>query len=130
MLAFYIYPVLRIGDDSVTIEPAEAIGSDDNDDVAKILVKKLEEKAKEVYEKFKVPVKMKFDETAKISFENATNCYACGKKLEGDKVHDHDHFTGRYRGALHSGCNLNYDKNLFRSPCLHTICPGMIRICL
>ena len=77
--AFYLYPVLRIGDDSVTIDPAEAIGDDDNDDVNKILVEKLMEKAKEVYEKFKVPVKMKFDETARISFESATKCMRVGR---------------------------------------------------
>ena len=77
--AFYLYPVLRIGDDSVTIDPAEAIGDDDNDDVNKILVEKLMEKAKEVYEKFKVPVKMKFDETGRISFESATKCMRVGR---------------------------------------------------
>ena len=99
MSAFYLYPVLRIDDDSVTIEPAEAIGNDETDDVAKILVEKLEEKAKEVYKKFKEPIKMIFDEPARISFEHATKCYACKQKLNDDKVRDHDHFTGRYRGA-------------------------------
>ena len=89
------------------------MGNDDNDDIAKILVKKLEEKAKEVYERFKVPFKMIFDETAKISFENAEKCYACGQKLNGDKVRDHDHFTGRYRGALHSECNLKLRQKPF-----------------
>ena len=44
---------------------------------------------------------MIFDESAKISFESATKCYACGQKLNDDKVRDHCHFTGRYRGALH-----------------------------
>ena len=116
MSAFYLYLVLRIGDESVTIDPAEAIGSDETDDVARILVKKLEEKSKEVYEKFKVPVKMVFDETAKISFESATKCYACGQKLKGDKVRDHCHFTGRYRGALHSECNLKLRQKPFSIP--------------
>ena len=116
MSAFYIYPVLRIGDDSVTMDPVEAIGGDDNDNVARILVEKLIEKAKEVYEKFKVPVKMIFDETARISFESAIKCYASGKKLNGDKVRDHCHFTGRYRGALHSKCNLKLRQQPFSIP--------------
>ena len=114
--AFYLYPVLRIGDDSVSIDPAEAIGNDDNDDVNKILVGKLIEKAKEVYEKFKVPVKMKFDETARISFESASKCYACGRKLKDDRIRDHCHFTGRYRGALHSQCNLKLRQRPFTIP--------------
>ena len=44
--AFYLYPVLRIGDDSVTIHPVEAKGSDDNDNVNRILVEKLIEKTR------------------------------------------------------------------------------------
>ena len=31
-------------------------------------------------------------------------CYL--KEFDGDKVRDHCHYTGKYRGALHSGCNL------------------------
>ena len=114
--AFYLYPVLRIGDDSVTIDSAEAIGDGENGDVNRILVEKLIEKVKEVYEKFKVPVKMIFDETARISFESATKCFACGEKLNGDKVRDHCHLTGRYRGALHSGCNLKLRQRPFSIP--------------
>ena len=116
MSAFYLYPVLRIGDDSVTIEPTEAIGNDENDNIAKILVEKLEEKAKEVYRKFKDPIKMVFDETARVSFESATHCYACGQKLNDDKVRDHDHFTGRYREALHSECNSRLRQQPFSIP--------------
>lgn len=60
---------------------------------------------------------MIFDKTAKMtSFESATKCYACGLKLNGDKVRDHCHFTGRYRGALHSGCNLKLKQKPFSIP--------------
>ena len=44
--AFYLYPVLRIGNDSVTRDPVEVIKSDDNDNVGRILVEKLIEKAR------------------------------------------------------------------------------------
>ena len=30
--------------------------------------------------------------------------------LKGDKVRDHCHYTGRYRGAAHNGCNILYRK--------------------
>ena len=36
-----------------------------------------------------------------------TKCKNCDKKfMKKDKVIDHDHITGKYRGAAHSSCNL------------------------
>ena len=101
--------------------------------MSKILVEKLEGMAKRVYESFKVPVKMAFDESARVSYESTTVCYASKKGFINacktkHKVRDHCHFTGRYRGALHSECNLSRDHSLY--PYLHTICPDMTHICL
>ena len=50
------------------------------------------------------------------SHENAKICYICKEKLESKylkdkkyrKVRDHCHYTGVYRGAAHSICNLKY----------------------
>ena len=41
-------------------------------------------------------------------FHKASRCHICGKDLGADKVRDHDHITGRFRGAAHNECNLNY----------------------
>ena len=44
-------------------------------------------------------------------FKQASNCWICGNLLNlEDKVRDHCHFTGRYRGAAHNRCNLQYSK--------------------
>ena len=44
-------------------------------------------------------------------FNQASNCWICGKLLNlGDRVRDHCHYTGRYRGAAHNTCNLKYSK--------------------
>ena len=44
-------------------------------------------------------------------FKQASNCWICRKKLNlEDRVRDHCHFTGRYRGAAHNQCNLKYSK--------------------
>ena len=34
--------------------------------------------------------------------------YICKKEFNNDKVRDHCHFTGKYRGAAHNTCNLRY----------------------
>ncbi|CAB4042755.1 Hypothetical predicted protein, partial [Paramuricea clavata] len=36
------------------------------------------------------------------------NCQICGNDLCEDRVRDHDHVTGKYRGAAHNICNLKY----------------------
>ena len=44
-------------------------------------------------------------------FNQASNCWICGKLLNlQDRVRDHCHFTGRYRGAACNICNLKYCK--------------------
>ena len=44
-------------------------------------------------------------------FKQASDCWICKKKLNlEDRVRDHCHFTGRYRGAAHNRCNLKYSK--------------------
>ena len=45
-------------------------------------------------------------------YDDAKYCHIC-KKVFGDKkkhrkVRDHNHYTGKYRGAAHSICNLRY----------------------
>ena len=44
-------------------------------------------------------------------FKQASDCWICKKKLNlEDRVRDHCHYTGRYRGAAHNICNLKYSK--------------------
>ena len=41
-------------------------------------------------------------------FNEATVCYICNELMGVDKVRDHDHINGKYRGAAHMECNLQY----------------------
>ena len=53
-------------------------------------------------------------EEEKESYKNHELCHICEKEFlidnnkEMRKVRDHCHYTGKYRGAVHSKCNLNY----------------------
>lgn len=49
-----------------------------------------------------------FNEQDELNFNASTRCHICNNLLWGDKVRDHCHLTGKYRGAAHSYCNLNY----------------------
>ena len=48
------------------------------------------------------------------SHQDAKDCYICGKRTlkkfkNYRKVRDHCHYTGKYRGAAHSICNLKFN---------------------
>ena len=53
-------------------------------------------------------------EQEKMSHANENICFTCEKHFGNDKkpikVRDHCHYTGKYRGAAHSACNLQYIK--------------------
>ena len=51
---------------------------------------------------------MIFMEEDKEQFNKASDCWICGNHLGNDRVRDHCHYTGRYRGASHNSCNLKY----------------------
>ena len=43
-------------------------------------------------------------------FQKSNNCWICKKIIDNDedKVRDHCHVTGKFRGAAHKSCNLNF----------------------
>ena len=40
-------------------------------------------------------------------YNNSHICWICKQELNTDKVRDHCHVTGRFRGAAHNKCNIN-----------------------
>ena len=53
---------------------------------------------------------MIFTEEDRKQFNKASDCWICGEYLGNDRVRDHCHYTGRYRGPAHNSCNLKYRK--------------------
>ena len=89
------------------------------EDCMKQFVEKLTEIRNDMFEKMNVNKPMDdLTNEQKIEFKLASNCSICGKKFEPDdeKVRDHCHFTGKYRGAAHVKCNLDYSFRYFKIP--------------
>ena len=78
----------------------------DGEDIGKKFVECLEDDLRKVYKILKTVVHIKMTDKEEESFKNATVCHACGSDLEDDRVRDHCHLTGKYRGAAHGKCNL------------------------
>ena len=102
----------------------------------KHFVEQLTENKKDIIEK--IDVNKSMDDLTyqqKAEFRQATHCSKCNKKFQPDDtkvqdtnssralnsdrvgiVRDHCHFTGKYRGAAHVKCNLDYSFRYFKIP--------------
>ena len=103
----------------------------EDEDLGLKFAKSLQKETRKIFNKFKFPVRMIFRDEDIKDFENAKTCYGCGKEFKDkkEKVRDHCHYTGKYRGAACVSCNSkmknpkfipvvfhnlqNYDSHLF-----------------
>ena len=67
------------------------------------------------------PIPLKLTKCKQEEFNKAEFCHICNKALNGDKIRDHCHFTGVYRGAAHNSCNLQCRKPLIFPVILHNL---------
>ena len=73
-------------------------------------MRKLQEEAEQLLQEYNAtPQQLRELTDAELrSFHTAANCHICNRPLRGEKVRDHCHVVGFYRGAAHSRCNLAY----------------------
>ena len=68
-----------------------------------------------------------FGKEEREHYNNQTKCWICEKEfndngnIKNNKVRDHCHFTGRYRGAAHNLRNLKYKKPDFIPVVVHNL---------
>ena len=56
---------------------------------------------------FKTNLELEMSQEEEVQFQLAEECWLCDNPLDDTKVRDHDHLTGKYRGAAHNICNIN-----------------------
>ena len=94
----------------------------EDEDISAIFVEILERDIKRIQEKFDFSKKMIFSLKDKDDFEKARVCWICQKEFGSEKkVRDHCHFTGKYRGAAHAKCNLQFKKPKFTPVIFHNL---------
>ena len=94
-----------------SFKPVTFTKTSDSDNVALTFVNKIVELTKAIYDKYyRRPRQLILSRDEQQSFNKATSCHICHGLLNGDKVRDHCHFTGKYRGAAHNQCNLQRRK--------------------
>ena len=107
---FSIYVVSSV--DSIKI-PTIVFRSTDKERVAEQFVKEITKLENKLMAILRNEEDMVFTKKDADDFNNATTCHFCNKDLGDDRVRDHCHLTGKYRGAAHNACNINYNfKNI------------------
>ena len=99
---YALLPVRRSADGSEYLPATVYRGEDAVPNFLRTVVETAEEHQNNINK----PLDMqKADWTA---FNSATNCYICKEILGADRVRDHCHVSGKFRGAAHAQCNLEY----------------------
>ena len=78
---------------------------------------------KEIYKKFKFPKSMIMTMHDNLVYHNITLCHFCNEELGKDRVRDHCHLYGKFRGAAHEVCNVRHKVPKF-SPVVFHNSPG------
>ena len=77
------------------------------EDCMKRFCKDLKDHATKIID-FKKKTMIPLTKEEEDNYNKENTCYICKSVFYNDKVRDHCHFTGKYRGAAHNTCNLRY----------------------
>ena len=97
----FCYHINCVEDTHYSQQPVTFVNEFNDDDVANIFIDTLEKNIKEIYKKFKFPKVMIMTMQDKLVYDNFTLCHICNEKLGNERVRDHCHLPGKFRGAAH-----------------------------
>ena len=122
-LSGFCYKIVCFDEQLFNQKPVLFRAESEDEDVNAIFVEMLERDIKRIQEKFDFSKKMIFTFKDKDDFEKAEICWICQKEFgeREKKVRDHCHFTGKYRGAAHVKCNLQFKKPKFTPVIFHNL---------
>ena len=70
--------------------------------------KYIRSQAHQLYNNYPEELMIPLTKTQCKEYNSSNKCHICLKPISGNKVRDHCHYTGYYRGPVHSMCNLRY----------------------
>ena len=111
----FCYHIKCFDDTLYSQQPITFVKEFNDDDVALIFIDALEKNINEIYKKFKFSKSMIMALHDKMVYDNSTLCHICNEELGKDRVRDHFHLSGKFRGAAHEVCNLKCKVRKFLS---------------
>ena len=57
----------------------------------------------------------------KLLYYNSTLCHICNEALDDNRVRDHCHLSGKFKGAAHEVCSLKYKVQKFFPVAFHNL---------
>lgn len=97
------HAMLRVCRDDATMNKFETYTGED---ACENFVQSLLDQAEELHEIITTNKPLVMTAADEREFKTAKSCYLCGGELGKDRVRDHNHMTGKYRGAAHNECNI------------------------
>ena len=107
---------------SINFKPILYTKKEENDNVPEKFVSKIAWITNRLYNDYycrSMPLRLTAKEEKE--FHKAELCHICKKQLDDDRVRDHCHFTGQYRGAAHNSCNLQCRKPMILPVIFHNL---------
>lgn len=91
------------------------------DDCVIKFIEEIQRDVSKIHKIFTNPKPIIFTEEDEINFRSAQNCYICKNMLFDDRVRDHSHLSGLYRGPAHFFCNLKFSLPKFVPVFFHNL---------